>query len=220
MPPCGNFGLLLLPSDNKAANLSKNFYKSRKEPDNLDISMSKTIHEVGRLQGVRVAGNETEWTSDRSMNGRSINGRGSVNGRIESQKKIESQAEDIGSIIRGTIKALETSLHGSLSAHGSLHNSAHGGNFLQLELPKSELLPPLEILQSQTSSTEIRGGQAGGISSMEYEVDGHAVTAEDSANKRNIVKEINPHCARVRCVARKRYPLAFDLRNLYLQEGR
>jgi hypothetical protein len=67
----------------------------------------------------------------------------------------------------------------------------------------SELLSPLVILQSQTAATEIRGGQSGGYSSLEY---------DNIDNNTNINK-------RVRLVARKRHPLAADLAALYRKVG-
>jgi len=54
----------------------------------------------------------------------------------------------------------------------------------------------LSLLYFNSACTEIRGGQAGGISSLEYD---------------RIQSKMN----RVRAVARKRYPLAVDLVNLY-----
>jgi hypothetical protein len=67
------------------------------------------------------------------------------------------------------------------------------------------LLSPLRILQSQTASTEIRGGQAGGYSSLEYD---------------DIQKEtVSITSKRVRLVARKRHALAADLDILYKKQG-
>ena len=65
----------------------------------------------------------------------------------------------------------------------------------------ARLLNPLEILCSQTSSTEVRGGQAGGISSIINS--GKRVTN-----------------TRSRCVARKRYPLAADLVDTYKRDAK
>ena len=67
------------------------------------------------------------------------------------------------------------------------------------------LLSPLTILQSQTASTEIRGGQAGGYSTFEY----------DDVRRANV----SVACKRVRLVARKRHALAADLGVLYRQKG-
>ena len=69
----------------------------------------------------------------------------------------------------------------------------------------SESLSPLLILQSQTASTEIRGGQAGGYSSLEY----------DDVGRDNVTIISK----RVRLVARKRHALAADLAALYKQKG-
>lgn len=70
------------------------------------------------------------------------------------------------------------------------------------KVSKAKMLNPLEILSSQTSSTEVRGGQAGGISSFYHRDDGGV------------------EVARTRCVARKRYPLAADLIKMYKHESR
>jgi hypothetical protein len=66
------------------------------------------------------------------------------------------------------------------------------------------IISPVSILRAQTSSTEIRGGQAGGYSSFEY--------------KQSVVDRLipTPLTTRVRTVARKRHPLAADLANHYL----
>lgn len=79
------------------------------------------------------------------------------------------------------------------------------------------LMPILTILQAQASATEIRGGQAGGISSLEFDtLRPRSEFAQESSTHRppNRVPS-RPHVIRVRCVARKRYPLATDLINLY-----
>jgi hypothetical protein len=68
-----------------------------------------------------------------------------------------------------------------------------------------KLLSPLVILQSQTASTEIRGGQAGGYSSIEYDGQGN--------------KDVSMNVKRVRLVARKRHALAADLAILYKKKG-
>lgn len=70
------------------------------------------------------------------------------------------------------------------------------------EQRKATMLNPLEILSAQTSSTEVRGGQAGGISSFDHRKDGSVVVT------------------RTRCVARKRYPLAADLVQYYEREAK
>lgn len=69
---------------------------------------------------------------------------------------------------------------------------------------RGELLPPLAILQSQTAATEIRGGQAGGISCIE-------------SRTGTGIEEFNSSIYRTRCVARKRFPLAEDLVKKYQQ---
>ena len=58
-----------------------------------------------------------------------------------------------------------------------------------------DLLPWLKVLEAQTSCTEVRGGQAGGISCLE----------------KFGARQDKVSVSRVRAVARKRYPLASDL---------
>ena len=70
------------------------------------------------------------------------------------------------------------------------------------KLSTARLLSPLQILAAQTSSTEIRGGQAGGISSFDHRQDGPVIAT------------------RSRYVARKRYPLAADLIKVYQKEAK
>jgi hypothetical protein len=81
----------------------------------------------------------------------------------------------------------------------------------------SKLLPPSKILQHQTSSTELRGGQAGGFSSLEYQSNNIISTFSNH----NAMDEdySTPTPVRVRCVAKKRSPLAADLTRLYLKAG-
>lgn len=84
---------------------------------------------------------------------------------------------------------------------------------------RGELLPPLFILQAQTASTEVRGGQAGGISSIEYK-SGSSKGASGTGFGNQFGGEINtPKMFRVRCVARKRFPLAADLAELFLKKN-
>jgi hypothetical protein len=77
------------------------------------------------------------------------------------------------------------------------------------------MLKPLRILEAQTAATEIRGGQAGGISSIEYT----APSSESAYESRFAsVREPTADIFRVRCVARKRYPLARDLASKFLSK--
>jgi hypothetical protein len=77
----------------------------------------------------------------------------------------------------------------------------HNGEELSGGTEEVSMLSPLEILEAQTACTEIRGGQAGGISCIETVGFG------------------NTKMTRVRCVARKRHPLAADLAKLYRREA-
>lgn len=84
---------------------------------------------------------------------------------------------------------------------------------------KEKPLSVVKILEAQTACTEIRGGQAGGFSSLEYEY----VTKKEQgqshfdslfqASAVPIAKNV-----RVRMVARKRHPLAADLSKLYMHQ--
>jgi hypothetical protein len=78
-----------------------------------------------------------------------------------------------------------------------------------------EKAPVLKILEAQTASTEIRGGQAGGYSTMEYKKVKKSYESHfDSMFGANYVSVATTH--RARMVARKRHPLAADLSKLYL----
>jgi hypothetical protein len=87
----------------------------------------------------------------------------------------------------------------------------------------SDFLSPLQILEAQTSCTEIRGGQAGGYSSIEYKDNHTNSTQVDEFNvlTSNIKStiDITPITNRVRCVAKKRKPLAIDLSDQFRLAG-
>ena len=125
-------------------------------------------------------------------------------------------ADDRGVERQSKHDLLDFSFHESLHEVSRLHGlrlpedvdetflpitSAHGAKKLNTRL----LLSPLKILESQTASTEIRGGQAGGYSSLEYE----GIITKDPTMKTR----------RVRLVARKRHALAADLAALYKKKG-
>jgi hypothetical protein len=84
---------------------------------------------------------------------------------------------------------------------------------------RGELLSPLFILQAQTASTEVRGGQAGGISSIEYKCSSKKTGRSGFENQFEGGEINTPKMFRVRCVARKRYPLASDLADLFLKKN-
>eukprot|EP01038_Epipyxis_sp_PR26KG_P007437 gene7437-10133_t len=89
-------------------------------------------------------------------------------------------------------------------------------------LPQTQhvkLLTPIEILKSQTSCTEFRGGQAGGLSSLEYKLLQHG-ESHSGFDSQFRVKSLQPYNIRVRCVARKRYGLAADLASEYQKQLR
>lgn len=146
---CGNFGLLSIGSAPETTNEKKqkegdgdeaSFKQtsSSKDLDILAISLHESLHEVSRLNGLRLSVDSGDSRNNRDP--------------MMSEK------------------------------------AKHDNN--------SSMLSPLIVLQSQTASTEIRGGQAGGYSSLEYKSTHRAGSAIEN---------------RVRMVARKRYALAADL---------
>ena len=66
------------------------------------------------------------------------------------------------------------------------------------------LLKPLEILRAQAACTEIRGGQAGGISCLEFKSRHHIIPHKISTGRDfiDLKDQLNPHMTRVRCVTR------------------
>lgn len=154
---CGNFGLLMLGGGATSSTDSDHFVKKRAGDDNLDQTLHRTLHEVSRLHGLRMAG-DPAWTHNISTSGR--------------------------------YDVMEVTEHGPENA---------------------QILPPLKILEGQTAATEIRGGQAGGISTIEYIRPGVSAAASDFERRFAASAELVPSMSRVRHVARKRYPLARDL---------
>lgn len=149
---CGNFGLLALANNNQAPqeNTSQHsFHKPRNAKDDLDASVSESMHQVSRLQGIRY----------------------------------NEQAEE----------------------------NAYSPTGLD------KMLSPVKILEAQTACTEIRGGQAGGFSSIEYKFkqQEHQSHFEAMFGAQTIAI---PKNYRVRMVARKRHPLASDLSALYMRQ--
>lgn len=139
-------------------------------------------------------------------------------------QSIEAELIDDNGIVNPGLEKKQDSL--DMSLHESLHEVSRlrglrlserfdipreisEQSVLSSKQPKNQstvkLLSPLVILQSQTASTEIRGGQAGGYSSIEY----------DGKNG----KDASMNVKRVRLVARKRHALAADLANLYKKKG-
>jgi hypothetical protein len=107
---------------------------------------------------------------------------------------------------------LEVSRHGGIRVARTESNSMNGrratsiviGKRADEEFDSTIILPPISILEAQTACTEIRGGQAGGYSCIEY--------------KEGLISNA-PACTRVRMVARKRHPLAADLSKLFAGKG-
>jgi len=102
------------------------------------------------------------------------------------------------------------------------HNVSSNGKYNVIESTSSHagtapMLDPLFILEAQTAATEVRGGQAGGISSIEYKLS-RAKAAGSSGYEAKFSGggEAVPNMFRVRAVARKRYPLARDLAQKFI----
>lgn len=113
----------------------------------------------------------------------------------------------------GLDKSINESMHEVSRLQGIRYrDSAHAD-----EIEQQEFIPPLKILEAQTACTEIRGGQSGGFSSIEYKY-------EKSKNQSHFDTLFGPPivavptATRVRMVARKRHPLAADLAQLYLRQ--
>jgi hypothetical protein len=89
-------------------------------------------------------------------------------------------------------------------------------------LPRARILSPLQILRAQTSSTEVRGGQAGGISSIDHPQPPQSLGGRGRGDTKGAGQRAGPRAevivARSRCVARKRYPLAADLVEQFQRE--
>jgi hypothetical protein len=129
--------------------------------------------------------------------------------------------------------AMDVSLHQTLHEVSKLHglrvvgdaqwthNISTSGKYNVIESTSSHagsapLLDPLFILEAQTAATEVRGGQAGGISSIEYTQSKAAGGSSGYDAKFSSGGESIPNMFRVRAVARKRYPLAKDLAQKFL----
>ena len=93
----------------------------------------------------------------------------------------------------------EQAVDGSVHACQLRTASTHGLRIAEgsVKAAVAPLLNVAAILELQASNTELRGGQAGGLSSLSYPMAGPPVNA------------------RVRCVARKRHPLSRDLGDMF-----
>jgi hypothetical protein len=129
--------------------------------------------------------------------------------------------------------AMDVSLHQTLHEVSKLHglrvvgdaqwthNISSSGKYNVIESTSShagtaQLLEPLFILEAQTAATEVRGGQAGGISSIEYRQAKARAAGSHFDAKFSAGGDVIPDMFRVRAVARKRYPLARDLAQKFL----
>lgn len=120
----------------------------------------------------------------------------------------------------------EKSFHKQQASDASLHESMHevaktqGMRYQDQaaddDSAKQELINPLKILEAQTACTEIRGGQAGGFSTIEYKFTRKEHESRYEAMFNASIVAV-PEMTRVRMVARKRHPLAADLADLYLR---
>ena len=170
---CGNFGLLLLQQEESTAYTPMRPRSSSLESD-LDASLHDSMREVERLGGIRVSQpikDDVDTSSHHSLH----------------------------TVTSGV--SMDASYH---SSEAPLPENVQAGSSEQ-HRPKfkarNQILDPVKILEAQIAATEIRGGQAGGISSIEYDSKDKTLT--------------NPLKIRVRCVARKRIALSKDLALLY-----
>lgn len=112
----------------------------------------------------------------------------------------------------GLDQSINASMHEVSRLQGiRFRDSSHAN-----ELEQEQFLPPLKILEAQTACTEIRGGQAGGFSSIEYKYEASKTQSHFDTLFGPPVVAV-PTATRVRMVARKRHPLAADLAGLYLR---
>jgi hypothetical protein len=98
--------------------------------------------------------------------------------------------------------------------HGSVSTaSEHSENAAFDRVANTALVPLLKIIDTQTSATEVRGGQGGGISCIEYKDEMlEFITGE---NKGTGLAKLHPSYTRVRCLGRRRYALAQELTSLF-----
>lgn len=147
---------------------------------------------------------------------------------IESKRTADADSKDLdGQAVgnRWTLNSLPS--FRNKVANDELDNSYHevtkldGIRRTETVSPSDVIISPLTILEAQTACTEIRGGQAGGYSTIEYSYKRASNTwhgAGDSGPYRTEMKPTTidvPYCARVRMVAKKRHPLAADLAAMY-----
>ena len=127
-----------------------------------------------------------------------------ANADADEFKKPVSEADELEKALNASMHEVSR-LHGLKEAKKSTAINDRNDNDAMLSENPEDLISvsPLSILQNQTSSTEIRGGQAGGYSSFEY--------------KRKTARTLHPPVTtRVRMAARKRHPLAADLAAQYV----
>jgi hypothetical protein len=118
----------------------------------------------------------------------------------------------IGSAIPGSCCGCFGRNSAVIPSNSSAYDVEYGDRTIDGE--NEELIPIVKILEAQTASTEIRGGQAGGFSSIEYKM--VSCSPVDPLFGTSILARPESH--RVRMVARKRHPLAADLSALYMKE--
>ena len=118
--------------------------------------------------------------------------------RVSQPMKIDGDMSDHSAHINDSVHTTKSSLDAS---YHSLSLPQGTESDLRVSTGRNQILDPVKILEAQIAATEIRGGQAGGISSIEYDLDDKHF--------------LDPLNTRVRCVARKRIALSSDLATLY-----
>ena len=181
---CGNFGLLIVKAtgtDGKQHNNDPFSGNNSHDPHSeLNRSLRHSIHEVGKVGGVRVADD--------------------VRG-----------GAGTGAAVSGT----------STGANGTAIDSFeddHVGK-LHMGIGTHSLMTPVAILRNQTACTEARGGQAGGISYIDFHPNNSSTTNSSVFGEQfSSLHNMEPLVTRTRMVANKRTPLAEELAELFIQE--
>lgn len=175
---CGNFGLLIVKPSSSDVKPNENPFntggsKIHDPHAELNISIRRSIHEVGRNRGIRVAEDDVQ-----------------IPLKIVASEKMEAAP----------------------LAHHSGESDKHSDDCARLMLP-------ISILQNQTACTEARGGQAGGISYLDFCP--NYKTAQSSSvfdDQFSSLHDMEPLVTRVRMVANKRTPLADELASLFMEK--
>ena len=230
---CGNFGLVLLGhnvisgQDKSTAhniNLEETPERGRSNGLRLDLAelISRRAHdqidETTRSDSL-VSGhlnNYEDWTQNTDKSNAAQDAKTSnIFNYIEylsSGTHIEVYNPDLDSSIHGpsSLSRMESIKTGIVVEGNYLSFEGKYKSLVNLADKPVKVCNPLEIIQRQCEKTEFRGGQAGGISVNNYKINKEVDRME---------LKYNPFNVRVRSVARKRFPLAMDLKRIYLRSA-